>query len=95
VLWKNFDGRADERACDRATKTIKGFKKKDGSGTYDARLVINDEWKVRLSFDNLNDAEERGSKVASETKEPRKEKEAKPKEAKPRASKAKASEPKQ
>lgn len=41
----------------KVTKVIKGFKKKDGSGTYDARLVINDEFKVRVSFDNLNEDE--------------------------------------
>jgi hypothetical protein len=80
----------------KSTKTIKGFKKKDGSGTYDARLVINDEWKVRLSFDNLNEDDDKSpSKVASETKEPRKAKEVKPaKEDKPKAPKAKVSKPK-
>lgn len=34
------------------TELIQGFKKKDGSGTYDARLVLNNEFKVRLEFDN-------------------------------------------
>lgn len=34
----------------KRTDLIKGFKKKDGSGTYDARLVINEEFKVRLDF---------------------------------------------
>lgn len=75
----------------KATKTIKGFKKKDGSGTYDARLVINDEWKVRLSFDNLNDDDEKPSKVASEKKEPKKAKDAKepkPKSTKPKVEKS-------
>ncbi|MBX9720624.1 MAG: topoisomerase C-terminal repeat-containing protein, partial [Candidatus Obscuribacterales bacterium] len=33
------------------TKVIKGFKKKDGSGSYDARLVLNNEFKVRLEFE--------------------------------------------
>ena len=33
------------------TSLIKGFKKKDGSGTYDARLVLNQEFKVKLEFD--------------------------------------------
>lgn len=43
-----------ELVKNRVTKeVIKGFKKKDGSGTYDARLMINDEFKVRLSFDNI------------------------------------------
>jgi DNA topoisomerase III len=35
----------------RRTKVIKGFKKKSGDGTYEARLVLNDEFKVRLEFD--------------------------------------------
>ena len=34
------------------TEVIKGFKKKSGTGTYDARLVLNQEFKVRLEFDN-------------------------------------------
>ena len=38
--------------ANRKTDLIKGFKKKDGSGTYDARLVINNEFKVRLDFSN-------------------------------------------
>ncbi|MBX9724599.1 MAG: DNA topoisomerase 3, partial [Candidatus Obscuribacterales bacterium] len=33
------------------TKTIKGFKKKDGTGTYSARLVLTSDFKVRLDFD--------------------------------------------
>lgn len=90
------DAQMKELVKHKSTKTIKGFKKKDGSGTYDARLVINDEWKVRLSFDNLNEDDDKSSsKVASETKEPRKAKEVKPaKEDKPKAPKAKVSKPK-
>ncbi len=34
----------------RHTKKIKGFKKKDGSGTYEARLVLTNDFKVRLDF---------------------------------------------
>jgi DNA topoisomerase III len=34
----------------KQTKPIKGFKKKDGSGTYDARLILDDEFKVKLDF---------------------------------------------
>lgn len=34
----------------RRTRVIKGFKKKDGSGVYDARLVLNEDFKVRLEF---------------------------------------------
>ena len=40
-----------ELACNHKTDIIKGFKKKDGSGTYDARLVFNEEFRVRLNFD--------------------------------------------
>ena len=34
------------------TNLIKGFKKKDGSGTYDACLVLTDDFKIRLEFSN-------------------------------------------
>jgi DNA topoisomerase-3 len=34
------------------TDLIEGFKKKSGNGTYNARLVLNEEFKVRLEFDN-------------------------------------------
>jgi DNA topoisomerase-3 len=34
------------------TKVIKGFKKKDGGRTYEARLILTDDFKVRLDFDN-------------------------------------------
>ncbi len=34
------------------TDLIQGFKKKSGNGTYNARLVLNEEFKVRLEFDN-------------------------------------------
>lgn len=34
------------------TEVIQGFKKKSGNGTYNARLVLNEEFKVRLEFDN-------------------------------------------
>jgi len=36
----------------RRTNVIKGFKKKDGTGSYDARLTLTDDFKVRLEFDN-------------------------------------------
>jgi hypothetical protein len=36
----------------KKTDVIKGFKKKSGTGTFDARLFINDEFKVRFEFDN-------------------------------------------
>jgi DNA topoisomerase-3 len=57
-IWKEqygkklTDSQIEELLTKRRTKVIKGFKKKDGSGTYDARLVLNDEFKVRLDFDN-------------------------------------------
>ena len=35
----------------RRTKTLKGFKKKDGTGTYEARLILTDDFKVRLDFE--------------------------------------------
>lgn len=56
-IWKEqygkklTDTQIEELLTKRRTKVIKGFKKKDGSGTYDARLVLNDEFKVRLEFD--------------------------------------------
>ncbi len=34
------------------TGLIKGFKKKDGSATYDARLALSPEFKVRLEFEH-------------------------------------------
>jgi DNA topoisomerase-3 len=49
---KLTDTQIEELVAKRRTKVIKGFKKKDGSGTYDARLILNDEFKVRLEFDN-------------------------------------------
>lgn len=57
-LWRTQYGKAltdaeiKELVEGRRTKTIKGFVKRDGSGTYDARLVLGDDLKVRLQFDN-------------------------------------------
>ncbi|MBX9666551.1 MAG: DNA topoisomerase 3 [Candidatus Obscuribacterales bacterium] len=45
------DGQIEELLKKGKTKVIKGFKKKDGSGSYDARLFINSEFKVRPEFD--------------------------------------------
>ena len=59
-IWREVFGKEleDEDIQDlvtkKRTKLIKGFKRKDGSGTYDAQLVINEEFKVRLDFDNSN-----------------------------------------
>jgi DNA topoisomerase-3 len=47
---KLTDNQMKELIEKRRTKVIKGFKKKDGSGTYDARLVLDNEFKVRLEF---------------------------------------------
>lgn len=44
------------------TELIQGFKKKSGNGTYNARLVLNEEWKVRLEFDNTIPVSEIGKK---------------------------------
>jgi len=61
-IWREQFGRAltDEEIkqllTERRTDVLKGFKKKDGSGTYDARLVLNDEFKVRLEFDRTANA---------------------------------------
>lgn len=41
----------------KRTELIKGFKKKSGNGTYDARLVLNEEFKVRLDFDRMTAGE--------------------------------------
>ena len=38
------------------TRLIKGFKKKDGTGTYEARLALTDDFKIRLQFDNHSDS---------------------------------------
>lgn len=48
---KLTDGQMSDLIENRCTKTIKGFKKKDGSGTYSARLALMSDFKVRLDFD--------------------------------------------
>ena len=58
TIWKEQHGKqlSESQLAElfekRRTKVIKGFKKKDGSGSYDARLVLTDEFKVRLEFDS-------------------------------------------
>jgi len=69
------DAQMKELVKKKLTSVIKGFKKKDGSGTYDARLMINDEWKVRLSFEDIpRDGDKKddkaAAKVASTSKKP-------------------------
>ena len=57
-IWREQYGKplTDEQIKEllekRRTEVIKGFQKKSGNGTYDARLILNDEFKVRLEFDN-------------------------------------------
>ena len=57
TIWRETYGKqlSDEQMKElvekRRTDVIKGFLKKSGTGTYDARLVINDDFKVRLDFD--------------------------------------------
>jgi DNA topoisomerase III len=57
TIWKEVAGKElseeqiKELFTKKKTKVIKGFKKKDG-GTFDASLVINDQFKVRFEFDN-------------------------------------------
>jgi DNA topoisomerase-3 len=60
TIWKEQHGKQISEAVitelleKRKTKLIKGFKKKDGNGTYDAHLVLTADFKVRLEFDNNN-----------------------------------------
>ncbi len=59
-IWRENYGKAltddeiKELISQKRTQLIKGFKKKDGSGTYDAFLVLNSEFKVRLDFGRPN-----------------------------------------
>jgi DNA topoisomerase III len=54
TIWREFNGKklTDTDIKDliekRQTKLIKGFKKKDGTTKYDAKLILNEEFKVRL-----------------------------------------------
>jgi DNA topoisomerase-3 len=58
TIWREVSGISltDEQmkdlVCKGRTDLIKGFKKKSGIGTYDARLVVNSEFKVRMDFDS-------------------------------------------
>jgi DNA topoisomerase-3 len=76
TIWKEVSGIAltDEQIKDLVlkgrTELIKGFKKKSGTGTYDARLVVNSEFKVRMEFDNSQQSFQPGMeahKVAAST----------------------------
>ena len=46
------DGHIRQLVTTGRTGLIKGFKKKDGIGTYDACLVLTDDFKIRLEFSN-------------------------------------------
>lgn len=58
TIWREQYGKtlSDEHIKElvtrRATDVITDFKKKSGEGTYSARLVVNDEFKVKLDFQN-------------------------------------------
>lgn len=57
-IWREQYGRElsdeimKELVANKRTALIEGFKKKSGNGTYSARLVFNEEFKVRLEFEN-------------------------------------------
>jgi DNA topoisomerase III len=57
-IWKEQHGKQlsetqiTELLEKHRTKVIKGFKKKAGTGTYDARLILTEDFKVRLEFNN-------------------------------------------
>lgn len=60
TIWRTQFGKelTDQHIRDliekKATDVITDFKKKSGEGTYSARLVVNEEFKVRLDFQNTN-----------------------------------------
>ena len=61
TIWNELAGKKlsdsliKELFENRKSKLIKGFKKKDGSGTFDAKLVIGDDFKVKLEFPQSDD----------------------------------------
>jgi len=65
-VWGQINGKTltEEHIRQLVTKSrtglIKGFKRKDGSATYDARLVLTNEFKVRLEFES----QAKGAKTA-------------------------------
>ena len=54
---KLSDSQIKELVLKGETKEIKGFKKKSGKGTYDAKLHLNEEFKVRLKFEDQEGGE--------------------------------------
>jgi DNA topoisomerase-3 len=57
-IWGQINGKklTEEHIRQLVTKgrtgVIKGFKRKDGTNTYDASLVLTDDFKVRLDFES-------------------------------------------
>ena len=57
MIWREqfckklTDRQMEELIEEGETKKIKGFKKKDCSGTYDAKLELTPDFKVRPVFD--------------------------------------------
>jgi DNA topoisomerase-3 len=57
-LWRTVcgktltDNQLKTLASGKQTALIKGFKKKNGSGTFDAKLYINEEYKIKFKFEN-------------------------------------------
>lgn len=66
-IWKEQRGKelTDEQMQEilenGRTKLIKGFKKKDGSGTYDARLVLTEEFKLQFELGSAGSASGNGA----------------------------------
>lgn len=60
TIWRTQFGKelTDQHIKDlvekKATEQITDFKKKSGEGTYSARLIVNEEFKVRLDFQTAN-----------------------------------------
>ncbi len=56
-IWGEMSGKKltsehiRQLVAEARTALIKGFKKKDGSGTYTARLILSEDLKVKLEFD--------------------------------------------
>lgn len=66
TIWRVQYGKelTDEHIKDliekRTTGIISDFKKKSGEGTYSARLVVNEEFKVRLDFQTTGPSSDQG-----------------------------------
>ncbi len=49
------DKNMEELVTKKTTGLIRGFRKKDGTGTYDAKLILNTDYKIQLSFDTTTE----------------------------------------